>query len=181
MVVRLALLVLVASMGRPVSAWDADKNARLLREIEAREFNGVALVAEGELRVDVPVATPERPSVFAATYGDDEVVSTVDDLFAFGRALKDGELLRPSTLARALTPSRLVSGEDGPYGLGFRMQDAADGSTIVYHTGSTNGFLAVCTYPTEDNDVTVVLLTNVIDGGFAELREAVFDIVWSPS
>ena len=134
---------------------------------------------DGEPRLDVPVATPERPSVFAATYGDDEIVSTVDDLFSFGRALKNGALLQPETLARALTPSRLAFDERGPYGLGFRLEEAADGRTIVYHTGSTNGFLATCTYPTDENDITVVLLTNVIDGGFAELRAAVFEIVWS--
>jgi len=133
---------------------------------------------DGNVVVDVPVATPERPSVFAATYGDDEVVSTVDDLFAFGRALESGELLKPETMERARTPARLSSGEAGTYGLGFRVQAAADGRTIVYHTGSTNGFLATCTFPSPANDITVVLLTNIVGDGFAELRSAVFDIVW---
>ncbi len=35
------------------------------------------------------------------------------------------------------------------------------------------------TFPTEENDATVILLTKVVGDGFAELRTAVFDIVWS--
>ena len=54
-----------------------------------------------------------------------------------------------------------------------------DGRTVVLHTGSTNGFLATCTFPTEENDTTVILLTNIVSDGFAELRTAVFDIVWT--
>lgn len=134
---------------------------------------------DGTLVVDVPVPTPERPSVFAATYGDDEVVSTVDNLFAFGQALLKGKLLGPETLERVRTPARLASGDAAPYGLGFGVVEGPDGRTIVLHTGSTNGFLAVCTFPTEENDTTVILLTNVVGAGFAELRTAVFDIVWS--
>lgn len=34
-------------------------------------------------------------------------------------------------------------------------------------------------FPTEENDTTVILLTSIVGGGFAELRTAVFDIVWS--
>jgi len=103
----------------------------------------------------------------------------VDDLFAFGRALARGELLEPETLERAHTAARLSSGDAGAYGLGFRIMEGPDGRTIVLHTGSTNGFLATCTFPTEENDTAVILLTNVVGDGFAELRTAVFDIVWS--
>ena len=34
-------------------------------------------------------------------------------------------------------------------------------------------------FPTEENDTTIILLTSIVGGGFAELRTAVFDIVWS--
>lgn len=139
---------------------------------------GYERTEDGEIVVDVPVPTPERPSVFAASYGDDEIVSTAADLFDFGRALRTGKLLSESTLERAWTPARLSSGEPSRYGLGFRIDERGDGTVVVYHTGSTNGFLATCTFPTEDNDTSVILLTNVVDDGFAELREAVFDIVW---
>ena len=35
------------------------------------------------------------------------------------------------------------------------------------------------TFPTEENDTTVILLTDVVGDGFAELHTAVFDIAWS--
>ena len=68
------------------------------------------------------------------------------------------------------TPARLVSGDVAPYGLGFRTQERPDGRTVLLHTGSTNGSLATCTFPTEENDTTVILLTTVVGDGFAELR-----------
>jgi CubicO group peptidase (beta-lactamase class C family) len=134
--------------------------------------------ANGDVVPDVPVATPERPSVFAATYGDDELVSTADDLFAFGQALAKGKLLKPDMLERAWTPALLSSGAAGPYGLGFRVDAAPAGRTIVLHTGSTNGYLATATFPQDENDFTVVVLTNVVDDEFSGLRGAIFDIVW---
>ncbi len=155
----------------------------VLSKMDDKTIENVALgyrrEATGELVLDVPVPTAQRRSVFGSSYGDDEVVSTVDDLFKFGQALAKGELLERDTLERVRDPARLTNGELGPYGLGFRLDDGPSGRTIVLHTGSTDGFLATATFPTDVNDITVVLLTNVVDDGFAELRKAVFDIVWS--
>jgi len=130
----------------------------------------------GELVAD-PLQNRQGPSAFGASYGDDEVASTVDDLHAFGRALARGELLGAETLERMRTPARLTNGQNGPYGLGVRVQERPDGSTVVMHTGSTAGFLALTTFPAHEDDLTVILLTNVVQDGFAELREAVFDVV----
>ncbi len=133
----------------------------------------------GELVVDVPVPTPERPSVFGLTYGDDEVFSTVDDLFTFGQALKAGRLLSSATLARAFRPATLADGTSGPYGLGWRVTTQPDGTVVVDHTGSTNGFLANCTYSTDENDTTLILLTNVVSEDHRDVRRAVYDALWS--
>jgi CubicO group peptidase (beta-lactamase class C family) len=133
---------------------------------------------EGAERGADPVRVPQSRSDGGASYGDDEVVSTVDDLHMFGRALARGELLSAETLGLMRTPARLTNGEVGPYGLGVRVQERPDGSTVVMHTGSTAGFLALTTFPTHEDDVTVILLTNVVRDGFAALREAVFDVVW---
>lgn len=134
--------------------------------------------ADGSLAVDVPVATPERPSVFGLTYGDDEVVSTVDDLFAFGQALEAGRVLRPDTMEIAYRPAMLEDGTFGPYGLGWRVTTQPGGAVVVDHTGSTNGFLANCTFSTRQNDTTLVLLTNVVSDAHAEVRRAVYDLLW---
>ncbi len=139
---------------------------------------GYRMNEDGQPVLDVPVATPERPSVFGLTYGDDEIFSTVDDLFAFGQALKAGKLLEKETMERAFTPTGLANGDPGPYGLGWRVGESPDGGAMLYHTGSTNGFLAICTYSTADNDTTVILLTNVVTEDFPEVRQAVLEIAW---
>jgi len=132
---------------------------------------------DGGLVAD-PIRVPGRISDFGASYGDDEVVSTVDDLFRFGQALAGGELVTSETLQRMRAPARLSNGDAGPYGLGVRVQERAGGRSIVFHTGSTAGFLATATFPYSEDDPTVILLTNVVGDGFGELRTAVFDIVW---
>ena len=139
---------------------------------------GYRINEDGQPVLDVPVATPERPSVFGLTYGDDEIFSTVDDLLAFGKALEAGKLLEKETMERAFTPSRLANGDLGPYGLGWRVGESPDGRPMLYHTGSTNGFLAICTYPTADNDTTVILLINLVTENSSDLRQAVLEIAW---
>lgn len=134
--------------------------------------------ADGALVLDVPVATPERPSVFGLTYGDDEVFSTVDDLLAFGLALKAGQLLRDDTLRLAYRPARLADGTFGPYGLGWRVTRQPNGTTVVDHTGSTEGFLANCTFSTTENDTTLILLTNVVSDVHAAVRRSVYELLW---
>jgi N-acyl-D-aspartate/D-glutamate deacylase/CubicO group peptidase (beta-lactamase class C family) len=139
---------------------------------------GYRRTENGRLVLDVPKPTSERPSVFGLTYGDDEVFSTVDDLFSFGQALKAGRLLKPETLEAALTPAMLGSGQPAGYGQGWRLSEQPDGRVIAQHGGSTNGFLATCTFSTTQNDTTVVMLSNVVSGDYADVRTAVFDIAW---
>ena len=144
----------------------------------ANRATGYRTADDGRLVRDVPRPTTERPSVFGLTYGDDEVFSTVDDLFAFGQGLKTGRLLQPETLEMALTPARLASGAPVGYGLGWRLAEGPDGRMIAQHGGSTNGFLATATFSTGENDTTIVMLTNVVGEEFSEVRRAVFDIAW---
>lgn len=133
---------------------------------------------DDRLVLDVPKPTLERPSVFGLTYGDDEVFSTVEDLFAFGQALKAGMLLEAETLQTALTPVVLGNGESAGYGLGWRLTEGPNGRVIAQHGGSTYGFLAMCTFSTDQNDTTVVLLTNVVSEDYSEVRRAVVDVAW---
>jgi CubicO group peptidase (beta-lactamase class C family) len=144
----------------------------------ANRATGYRTADDGRLVLDVPRPTSERPSVFGLTYGDDEVFSTVDDLFAFGQGLKTGKLLKPETLEMALTPARLASGAAAGYGLGWRLTEGPDGRIIAQHGGSTYGFLATATFSTGQNDTTVVILTNVVGEDYTEVRRAVFDIAW---
>ena len=203
MMTRLAFTLLLTwvSLCRSALAWEADKDVRLQRELSERHFNGVVLVAKGERIVfkeafgfrnfdakepsDVgtayEVGSVSKPFTATAILlleerGD---LSLSDPLTKYFPKLPYAEVTLERMLVR--TPVRLSSGDAGPYGLGFRIQEGPDGRTIVVHTGSTNGFPATCTFPTEENDTTVILVTNIAGDGFAELRTAVFDIVWSDS
>jgi CubicO group peptidase (beta-lactamase class C family) len=106
------------------------------------------------------VQDPEAgPRIQGLTYGDDEIVTTADDLLAFDRALRSGKLLRPETLRGALVPPVLKGGGVSDYALGFRVFEE-EGRRYVSHAGSTAGFLAYMKFSTPGNDTTVILLTN---------------------
>jgi len=109
----------------------------------------------------VPEPDPEAgPRIHGLTYGDDEIVTTADDLLAFDRALRSGKLLRPETLRGALVPPALKGGGVSDYALGFRVF-VEGGLRYATHGGSTAGFLAYLKFSTPGNDNTVIVLTNV--------------------
>jgi CubicO group peptidase (beta-lactamase class C family) len=79
--------------------------------------------------------------------------STVEDLFRFARALRDGRLVRPETLALLTSPRPELNSPRYGYGFGIN----ADGS--VGHTGGFDGISsALAIFP--DSDHTVVVLSN---------------------
>ncbi|HAK57218.1 MAG: serine hydrolase [Vicinamibacterales bacterium] len=88
------------------------------------------------------------------------------------------DLLGRGALEAALTPAMLGSGEPAGYGQDWRLSEQPDGRVIAQHGGSTNGFLATCTFSTTQNDTTVVMLSNVVSGDYADVRTAVFNIAW---
>ncbi|HET8829725.1 MAG TPA: serine hydrolase, partial [Pelobium sp.] len=68
--------------------------------------------------------------------GDKGVYSTVEDLFLFDRALRDGRLLSQETLDSAYTPHSDLRNTYFGYGLGWRMYvDSTKNEQVVYHTG----------------------------------------------
>ena len=62
------------------------------------------------------------------------VVSTALDLARFDIALDRGDLITAESRSAMMTPTRLVSGETAPYGLGWYVKEHA-GHTLVWHTG----------------------------------------------
>ena len=99
-----------------------------------------------------------RPPAFPN--GADGLVSTVDDVAAFGRALFDGALLRTTTLAE-MTTSRVMVNPAAQLGWGFGLGvlvDDADGR----HAGSYgwDGGLGTSWWNDPVTRTTAVLLTN---------------------
>ena len=94
-----------------------------------------------------------------AIYGEDNIYSTVEDMYKWDQALYTEKLVKPSTLKEAFTPGRLNDGTVIPYGFGWRPRKFL-GLGEVWHTGSWLGFHN-CIIRFPDQRFTVVVLSNV--------------------
>ncbi|MXV14616.1 serine hydrolase domain-containing protein [Hufsiella ginkgonis] len=109
--------------------------------------------------------------------GDKGIYSTVKDLYLFDQALKSGRLLKKATLDSAYTGRNpLVRGHFN-YGYGWRIFESP-GQKVVYHTGWWHGFRHIYLRDLK-NDVTIVLLGNLVNGSLLNLDE-LFNITGMP-
>lgn len=111
--------------------------------------------------------------------GDKGVYSTIEDLFLFDRALRDGRLLKQQTLDSAYTPhSKLQSNYFG-YGLGWRMYvDSTRKEHVIYHTGWWHGFRHIYLRDMK-RDITIVILSNLVNGSINQIDD-VYKILGMP-
>lgn len=85
------------------------------------------------------------------------LVSTLDDLFHFARALVAGRVISRDSLRQMIAPAP-ASVSAGGYGFGLFIWRVR-GATMVGHTGQIPGFASVLAY-VPDRDLTVVALGN---------------------
>jgi D-alanyl-D-alanine carboxypeptidase len=91
-------------------------------------------------------------------YAAGALVSTVDDLARWDRALAAGTLLRPDLLDRMFTSGHLADGRPTGYGYGYAVWTYA-GHRVLDHAGGVNGFVGeILRLP--DDHLLVVLLSN---------------------
>ncbi len=111
--------------------------------------------------------------------GDKGVYSTVEDVFLFDRAIKDGLLLKKQTLDSAFTPKSKLQMQYFGYGLGWRLFTMPDkNEKVVYHTGWWHGFRHIYLRDTK-RDITIVILSNLVNGSINQIDE-VYKIVGMP-
>jgi CubicO group peptidase (beta-lactamase class C family)/uncharacterized protein YneR len=91
-------------------------------------------------------------------YAAGSLLSTVDDLFIWYKAVMTGKVLKPQSLAKAHRPFKLNNGKMTTYGYGWSFSDV-QGSRIVEHGGGINGFLSASMYLPEEK-VFVAVLSN---------------------
>ncbi|MEX0273606.1 MAG: serine hydrolase domain-containing protein [Flavobacteriaceae bacterium] len=88
-------------------------------------------------------------------------VSTSKDIARMGRAILNGDLLKPETYAELFRPQR-IHGESTYYGLGFQVSEDAQGRHFVGHVGNSVGaYSNFFVYPQEK--VVVSILINCTD------------------
>jgi CubicO group peptidase (beta-lactamase class C family) len=101
--------------------------------------------------------------------GDKGIYSTVEDLFIFDQALKAGKLMKQATQDSAYTGRNPMVRGHFNYGYGWRIFESP-GQKVVYHTGWWHGFRHIFLRDMK-NDVTIVLLGNVVNGSLLHLDE----------
>jgi len=107
--------------------------------------------------------------------GSGGIYSTVEDLARWDQALYGEELVRADTLAEAFRPSRLASGEEIPYGFGWRVEEH-HGRRRVSHGGEWVGFQNfIARYP--DDRVSVVVLSNLVETDSEGLADALAALI----
>lgn len=95
-------------------------------------------------------------------YAAGALLSNVDDLHAWNRALHSGRIIKPETLKRAHASVMLPDGKDTRYGYGWSVA-AVQGAPSVEHGGGINGFVTHALYLPQE-ELFVAVLTNLESG-----------------
>jgi CubicO group peptidase (beta-lactamase class C family) len=116
-------------------------------------------------------------------YGEDDVISTVDDLYKWDQALYTERLVSHSTLEMAFTPGRTNDGKEiktdilkrpNSYGFGWFIS-SLDGDKDVEHSGGWAGYVTdILRVPSRR--VTAIVLSNSSNGRVPEIAQRMVEI-----
>lgn len=106
--------------------------------------------------VDGPIPAPPPQLSMTQPHAAGALVSTVDDLARWNRALHEGRVLKPATYARMVTPVGQAKGNGYGYGI---ETSTVRGAPTLQHSGGIHGFTSHVTY-VPGPDITVAVLQN---------------------
>jgi len=99
--------------------------------------------------------------------GDGNVISTLEDLLRFDKALSAGKLISPSLMALAVTPVKLndgtvyhMRGGRRSYGFGWSVMDDPGKDTVVFHDGHITGIVTML-YRNLSKQMTIIYYDNM--------------------
>lgn len=95
-------------------------------------------------------------------YAAGSLMSTIDDMFLWSKAIHHNLLISESSKRIALSNHRLVNGKATNYGYGWAINEIA-GVSSIEHTGGINGFTTSGIY-IPDSNIYSIILTNIDDG-----------------
>lgn len=108
-------------------------------------------------------------------YSAGALISTVDDLFIWTRALHTGQIVPQETLDAMW--ERAFAVDDGfSYGYGL-FHETLMGQELIWHAGGINGFASQASYLPE-HDVTFITLTNRQNGAVGTALTRVLEIMF---
>jgi D-alanyl-D-alanine carboxypeptidase len=105
--------------------------------------------------------------------------STVDDMFAFLRALANGKLLGPATTKEMLTPRTDFAGSPRPskYGYGIDLSNCGSHSIFGHEGGGANSGVSSLAYRALDGEWIIVVLSNYDPPAAGDLTFSVCEFV----
>lgn len=104
------------------------------------------------------------PVVFSPTltFGDDGILSTVNDLVRWNAALDGETLLSPSSKRLLWTPPTLAGGSATEYASGW-FHTQIEGHALLWHNGATLAGFTGAIFKFPDDKLTLIVLTNSLD------------------
>jgi CubicO group peptidase (beta-lactamase class C family) len=94
-----------------------------------------------------------------AVYGEDNIYTTVEDMYYWDQALYSTKLVSAATLKEAFTPGRLNNGKATNYGFGWSVTERFDQQMLSHHGGWLGFRNTIFRFP--DQRFTVVVLSNL--------------------
>jgi D-alanyl-D-alanine carboxypeptidase len=152
--------IIEAITGRP---WHELLRERLLRPL-GMSHTGHALDPDLAGRVvrgysyDGDRVVPARPMSMTQAHAAGGLVSNVDDLLVWNRALHEGKVLGPQSYAAMITPRGPAAEPGVRYGFGL-VSSTVRGQPMLRHGGTLPGFKVELVY-VPGPDITVVVLEN---------------------
>ncbi len=119
------------------------------------------------------IATPY--DMVTIGWADGNLVSTVDDLFIWHKALNTEKLVRRVTLAEAFRPYILTDGRSTNYGFGW-ISNCRRGLKESWHSGGTDGYISRFARFVEQ-DIAIIMLTNCQGPAWDEVYGAITEVV----
>ncbi len=133
-------------------------SARIHRKLPLPEPLATRLALPYHLTPDgqVALSAPPAPQGDGAAGG---VIASALDLARFDRALTEGKLLTPASLAQMWRAGRASDGRVLPYGLGWFVREL-NGEKLLWHTGLWEGAYSAIYLKSPGRDLTLILLAN---------------------
>ncbi len=91
-------------------------------------------------------------------YAAGSLMSSVEDLYKWNRALRSNQLVKKETLEKAFTGYKLQTGRNANYGYGWSIGEIGN-HRVIEHSGGIPGYLSDALYAPED-DIFIAVLSN---------------------
>jgi CubicO group peptidase (beta-lactamase class C family) len=119
------------------------------------------------------------------TWGDNNIISNMDDLIQFDLALSKGKLISLKLLEESFTPTKLNSGNIINMGVGTRSyalgwnvnENNSARKHVVFHDGSLVG-LTIVFFKTLTDDQTIIMYENKNVHGFYGRFNSITNVLW---